>query len=256
MKRISVLLLIAALFISAALPAYALRERVSVYINGKALYSNEYMLIDNTTYVTIDSFRKAVGDNSGVIVRAFDNYIAGNGRYIYSDKICFSENGSVYVPLRSAAKLYLADVTWNQSTSSAYVTTQRHTVVSGDAMYKTEDVYWLSRIINAESRGESVYGKLAVGSVVLNRVVSDQFPNDIKSVIFDDKYGVQFTPVANGSVYDEPTEESVITAKMVLEGYRVSNHILYFIAEAIAVNKWTVYNCSYELTIGSHDFYS
>jgi N-acetylmuramoyl-L-alanine amidase len=256
MKRISVLLIIAILIISAALPAYALRERVSVYINGKALYSNELMLIDSTTYVKLDSFREAVGDNSSVIVRAFDNYIAGNGRYIYSDKICFSENGSVYVPLRSAAKLYLADVTWDQSSSSAYITTQRHTVVSGDAMYRTEDVYWLSRIINAESRGESVYGKLAVGSVVLNRVVSDQFPNDIKSVIFDDKFGIQFTPVANGTVYNEPTEESVITAKMCLEGYRVSNHIIYFIAEAIAVNKWTVYNCSYELTIGAHDFYS
>lgn len=256
MKRILVLLLIAVFVITAALPAYALRERVSVNINGKALYNNELMLIDNTTYVKIDSFRKVIGDNSGVIVKAFDNYIAGNGRYIYNNKICFYENGSVYVPLRSAAKLYLADIRWSESKSTAYITTQRNTIVSGDIMYNTDDVYWLSHIINAESRGEPFYGKLAVGNVVMNRAASGQFPSDIKSVIFDDKFGIQFTPVANGSIYNEPNDECIIAAKMILEGYRISNDILYFIAEALARNLWTVNNCVYVLSIGSHDFYA
>jgi N-acetylmuramoyl-L-alanine amidase len=256
MRRLVVFLIVAVFIISAAIPVYALRERVSVYVNGRVLYSNELMLIDDTTYVTLDAFRRAVGDTSGIKVWAFDNYIAGNGRYIYNDKICFSENGNVYVPLRSAAKLYLADVRWSDSERAAYVTTQRKTIVPGDAIYRSEDVYWLSRIIDAEARGESVLGKLAVGSVVLNRVANPQFPNDIKSVIFDEKYGIQFTPVASGTIYNEPTDESIITAKMTLEGYRVSNSILYFIAEAIAQNKWTVYNRSYELSIGSHDFYS
>ncbi|MHB1151673.1 MAG: cell wall hydrolase [Eubacteriales bacterium] len=256
MKRILVLLLVAVFVITAALPAYALRERVSVIINGKSLYNNELMLIDNTTYVKIDSFRKAMGDNSGVIVRAFDNYIAGNGRYIYNDKICFYENGSVYVPLRSAAKLYLADVRWSASESTAYITSQRNTIVSGDIMYNTDDVYWLSRIINAESRGEPIYGKLAVGNVVMNRVASNKFPGDIKSVIFDDKFGIQFTPVANGSIYNNPNDECIIAAKMVLEGYRISNDILYFIAEALAQNLWTVNNCVFIFSVGSHDFYA
>lgn len=256
MKRLLVLLLSAVFFISAGLPVYAHRERVSVYINGRALYKNELMLIDNTTYVKIDSFRKVIGDNSGVIVWAFDNYIAGNGRYIYNDKICFYENGSVYVPLRSAAKLYLADVRWSESESAAYVTTERNTIVSGDIMYNTDDVYWLSRIINAESRGEPFYGKLAVGNVVMNRVANSRFPNDIKSVIFDNKFGIQFTPVANGTIYNEPNDECIITAKMILEGYRISHDILYFIAEAQAQNLWTVNNCVYVFSVGAHDFYA
>lgn len=256
MKRISALLFIALFIISAALPAYAAREKVSVYVNGKSLYSDELMLIDNTTYVDIDSFREAIGDNSGVIVWAFDNYIAGNGRYIYNDKICFYENGSVYVPIRSAAKLYLADVRWNAPESAAYITSNNDTVVSGDIMYNTDDVYWLSRIINAESRGEPFYGKLAVGNVVMNRVASKQFPDDIKSVIFDNKFGIQFTPVANGTIYNEPSDECIITAKMILEGYRISGDILYFIAEALAQNMWTVNNCQYVFSVGAHDFYA
>ena len=99
-------------------------------------------------------------------------------------------------------------------------------------------------------------GKLAVGSVVLNRVDSDTFPDNIYDVIFDTKYGVQFTPTANGRIYRDPTPESVIAAKMTLEGYRVSHDILYFIYEAIAENMWTVYNCDYMFTIGCHDFYA
>ena len=123
-------------------------------------------------------------------------------------------------------------------------------------MYDNDDVYWLSRIINAESRGEPFYGKLAVGNVVMNRVASKQFPDDIKSVIFDDKHGIQFTPVANGSIYNPPSDECIITAKMTLEGYRISGDILYFIAEALAQNLWTVNNCQYVLSVGSHDFYA
>lgn len=256
MKRISLLISMALFIISATLPVHATREKVNVYVNGKAFYRNELMLIDNTTYVDIDGFREAIGDNSGVIVRAFDNYIAGNGRYIYNDKICFYENGSVYIPIRSAAKLYLADVRWSVAESAAYITTQNNTIISGDIMYDNDDVYWLSRIINAESRGEPFYGKLAVGNVVMNRVASKQFPDDIKSVIFDDKHGIQFTPVANGSIYNPPSDECIITAKMTLEGYRISGDILYFIAEALAQNLWTVNNCQYVLSVGSHDFYA
>lgn len=49
------------------------------------------------------------------------------------------------------------------------------------------DLYWLSRIISAESRGESLKGQIAVGNVVLNRVEEDDFPDTIPAVIFDRK---------------------------------------------------------------------
>ena len=66
---------------------------------------------------------------------------------------------------------------------------------------------WLSRILYAEANTEPLAGKIAVGNVIMNRVKSPEFPDTIYSVIFDRKYGVQFTPVANGSVYNNANEE-------------------------------------------------
>lgn len=57
------------------------------------------------------------------------------------------------------------------------------------------DAYLLGAIIQCESDGEPYEGKLAVGSVVLNRVKSSYFPNSISGVIYQ---GGQFSPVASG----------------------------------------------------------
>lgn len=57
------------------------------------------------------------------------------------------------------------------------------------------DAYLLGAIIQCESDGEPYEGKLAVGSVVLNRVKSSYFPNTISGVIYQSG---QFSPVASG----------------------------------------------------------
>lgn len=57
------------------------------------------------------------------------------------------------------------------------------------------DLVLLATIIYCEAGGESYAGKLAVGSVVMNRVHSSSFPNSISAVIYQSG---QFTPVASG----------------------------------------------------------
>ena len=57
------------------------------------------------------------------------------------------------------------------------------------------EAYLLAAIIQCESDGEPYEGKLAVGSVVMNRVRSSRFPNTITGVIYQSK---QFAPVASG----------------------------------------------------------
>ena len=105
--------------------------------------------------------------------------------------------------------------------------------------YNREDkLYWLSRIISAESRGEPLEGQIAVGNVVLNRVDSPDFPDTIYGVIFDDRWGGQFTPVRNGTIYQEPTEQSIQAAKLCLEGVNVAKDSLYFLAPALTNNHW------------------
>ena len=57
------------------------------------------------------------------------------------------------------------------------------------------DRYLLANLIYCEAGGEPYEGKLAVASVVINRVLSSKFPNTVVGVIYQNK---QFSPVASG----------------------------------------------------------
>ena len=57
------------------------------------------------------------------------------------------------------------------------------------------DLELLAALIECEAGGEPYEGKLAVGSVVLNRVASSHFPNSVVGVIYQRG---QFSPVASG----------------------------------------------------------
>ena len=114
---------------------------------------------------------------------------------------------------------------------------------------------WLSRIIYAESGGESITGQIAVGNVILNRVKSSQFPDTVEGVIFDRKDAVQFEPVGNGRVYQTPSAQSVEAAKRALDGENVIGSALYFYAPALSQGVWINASCTYQQTIGCHRFY-
>ena len=105
------------------------------------------------------------------------------------------------------------------------------------------------------SQGEPMEGKIAVGNVVLNRVEHSTFPNTIYGVIFDRRYGVQFTPAANGTIYNTPYYLSVIAAKICLEGETVSDKVIYFLEPSLSTSFWIVENCTFAFEIGCHDFY-
>ena len=76
----------------------------------------------------------------------------------------------------------------------------------------------LSRLVEAESKGESYAGKVAVATVVLNRVESDLFPDSLHGVIYD---GIQFSPVLNGTIEQPASEESkrAVDEALVYQGY-------------------------------------
>jgi len=118
----------------------------------------------------------------------------------------------------------------------------------------SDDLLWLARIIEAEAGNEPYEGKLAVGSVIINRVKSNEFPSTIYGVIFDSKYGVQFTPTANGTIYNKPSEESNRAAVEILKGNIYNNEILYFVNHDISNSKWFETK-KYVFKIGNHTFY-
>ncbi len=190
------------------------------------------------------------------------------------------EEGRTLVPVRPLAALLGLDVTWDGEYGIVSLTSHasqapfptvpeaagpseteqpagtENPSESGPAPgWTEEDLYWLSRIISAESQGECWEGKIAVGNVVLNRVASPDFPDTIYDVIFDMRWGGQFSPVRNGTIYNDPTEESVRAAQAVLRGENTAGGSLYFIAPALTNNHWTMENRDYVTTIGVHWFY-
>lgn len=86
----------------------------------------------------------------------------------------------------------------------------------------------LAAIIECEAGGEVYEGKLAVGSVVMNRVASSSFPNTVVGVIYQSG---QFSPVASGRfatvLAKGAGSSSVKAAKEVLSGTR-NIDALYF----------------------------
>lgn len=68
--------------------------------------------------------------------------------------------------------------------------------IVNDYVVQAGDLELLAAIIYCEARGESYYGQLAVGAVVLNRVNDPRFPNTIRGVIYSPN---QFSPVWAGN---------------------------------------------------------
>ncbi|MCR8994567.1 cell wall hydrolase [Brevibacillus laterosporus] len=117
--------------------------------------------------------------------------------------------------------------------------------------YTDEDIYWLSRVVSSEAKGESVKGQIAVANVVLNRVESDKYPDSIKKVVFQKR---QFSSVRDKSIYKEPTEEAVKSAKKALKGERVINKdVMFFYNPKIATSRWLDTRRK-AVDIGSHRF--
>lgn len=82
--------------------------------------------------------------------------------------------------------------------------------------YTDEDLYVLSHIISAEAGNCQEEMMLYVGSVVLNRVADDRFPDTIYEVVFQTD-PLQYGPTKDGSYYEEPTPEAVEAAETLLE---------------------------------------
>ncbi len=64
-----------------------------------------------------------------------------------------------------------------------------------EVTFEEGDRYLLANLIYCEAGGESYEGQVAVGSVVINRVLSNMFPDTVIGVIYQSK---QFSPVASG----------------------------------------------------------
>lgn len=258
------------------------------YLNGEQMTELVYETFGSVDYVTVESFLMSMDPEtvveerrgvvsasavtlSGVLDQEDDQtasaeettltlrakkgsyYVEANGRYLYVANKVKTIDGKVAAPIKVLAKVYNLKVKYDDN-GLIQLTTKDGAdpyLEDGDTYYNEYTLYWLSHIIYSESGNQSTKGKIAVGNVVMNRVKSPKFPNNIKDVLFQKN---QFSPAMSGSIYREPNKDSVIAAKMVMDGAVVLRKALFFNREGM--DTYAARNRTYVTTIGGHDFYN
>lgn len=121
--------------------------------------------------------------------------------------------------------------------------------VDGNRNYTDEDLYYLSRTIWGEARGEGRAGMLHVGSVILNRVESGRWQDSIKSVVLAPS---QFV------AWGQATRIRTVTERE--ETFRVAVDVARHLLENGSINRYHYFNASSAgrrgTKIGNHYFRS
>jgi len=245
---------------------------VPVFVNG--VDAGSAMKIGDSTYVPVGDFCRAIGyemasswdqesgtavfSGEGIVISMTDGgmYITANDRCLHTGEI-YNCNGTMIVPIRELAFCFGLETVWNEALKAVEIDASVIVPLQhADEYYNEEDLYWLSHVIFAESGNQPLDGMAGVGNVVLNRVADPTCPDTVYDVIFDNRYGVQFSVTENGSIYLDPTQEAIDAAKMCYEGYNPVGDSLFFVNPKIGATSWFRNSRTYVASIGEHDFYA
>ena len=247
-------------------PEIKIPEGPQLYVNGTLVENAALTYHKGIAYVSLRAASQALRpdatitweQNQAVIsaeglhftIDPNNTYVTANNRCLFIPEGILCENGTIRIPARVISKVFDAEFSHSLDTQDIKLTSGSGALIPADQFYNKDDLYWLSHIIYAESGNQPLAGKIAVGNVVMNRVADPVFPNSIYGVVFQKN---QFTPVKNGTIHLTPNEESVLAAKLCLEGAVILPTALWF--NRAKGNSWAAKHKEYITTIGSHDFY-
>lgn len=245
---------------------------VDIDINGSFIKcAQKPILMNGTTYIPLRAFSDAIGgtiswndtEKAATMEKnghTFDFYPEKD--FCLIDGVEKNHSSIIYqnltfIPVRAVSEVLNYEVAWDDFYLTVQITAPGVTVPDAckEYSYTYEDVLYLGKITQIESGYQHFKVKLGVAGTVLNRVKSAQFPNTIKDVIFDTKYGVQFPPAHTDKINVTPTKETVIAAKCALNGINIIGNSLYFIDAKYAPSSWAHNNRPHYATIHDMSFY-
>ena len=117
-----------------------------------------------------------------------------------------------------------------------------------------EEKDFLARLVEAEAKGESYEGKVAVATVVLNRLESPEFPDTVTNVI-NEVVGsaYAFSSVQNGEINKPASDDSERAVDEALTRKDRLYDSIYFYNPEIATDTW-ILTREIVTTIGNHVF--
>ncbi|MGM7701383.1 spore cortex-lytic enzyme [Pseudalkalibacillus sp. Hm43] len=155
------------------------------------------------------------------------------------------------------------DGVYGQQTKNAVVQFQRkHGLkVDGIAGHQTfstiynttfseEEIQMMAQMVHGEARGEPYKGKVAVASVILNRVDSSKFPNEVEDVLFE---SLAFTAVADGQYNMSPDKDAYRAVYHAIQGWDPSKGATFYFNPNTATSDW-IWSRTQITQIGKHIF--
>lgn len=122
--------------------------------------------------------------------------------------------------------------------------------------YTTQDYEVLTRIVQAESGGCDMKGRILIANVIFNRIRSDEFPDTISEVVYQKS---QFSPVSDGSLKKcKVTPETIEAVDRALSGEDYSQGALYFMNRKLSSSRnvsWFDRNLTYLFQYDRHEFF-
>ncbi len=222
-----------------ALPAvvYGGTSYVPFYAAVLALRPDAQVTWENGSFI-------ATAADFTMTVRAGDVYLVINERYLYiPDGVKSEPDGAAWVPARTLATGLGAWIGWSGTVD---LCSGGLPLTAEGKPYDDVTLDLLAKVIQHESGYQPFEGKLAVGAVILNRVNSSRFPNTVYGVIFQPN---QFPGATNAT----PSENSVLAARLCLEGANVAPTAYYF--NGVGKDCWAARNKALITVIGGHAFY-
>jgi N-acetylmuramoyl-L-alanine amidase len=142
----------------------------------------------------------------------------------------------------------------NNSTSTMIYPGQTLVVPASNAGVSAADKELMARLVHAEAKGEPYAGKVAVATVILNRVASPDFPNTISGVVYEKSNGYYaFTPVQNGEISKPADADAKRAVNEALAFRGQGNGSLFFYNPKTAKSDW-ILTRQVTVTIGNHRF--
>lgn len=138
------------------------------------------------------------------------------------------------LPAKKAAAAKAAVKTSTLAMKTSSVTASSEAVIP----YTQKELDLLARLITAEATGQPYNAMVGVGSVVVNRVQSPEWPDTITKVINHVAGGYyQFTPVKNGYIKKPASETAIKAAKAALKGSDPSYGAMFYFDDT-TTNEW------------------
>ncbi|MCR3757960.1 cell wall hydrolase [Clostridium felsineum] len=125
---------------------------------------------------------------------------------------------------------------------------------NGNSIYITNnDINLMAQVVYAESCSEPYEGKVAVASVILNRLQNPEFPKSIGDVI---KQKYAFSCIKDGEIAVTPNEDCYNAVMDALHGKDPTPKAMYFYNPRISTSEW-MNNIQKEnvKVIGNHVFF-